>query len=125
MKISSAAITLLSSLAILLPYAFHQINWYGRTLWDGLVAIAGGSLQGSIPLWFIFMMAAPIVSFLCAIIGLFRFSGSMRFCILAAIVALFLFPLGTFAGLASLGLLARWQNKDLENKSSHSTANRA
>lgn len=93
---------LLGATAVLWPYAFHRINWYGLTMWDGIVAIGGGALQSGIPAWFYLMVLAPVVSLIGGLLLLFPFRWVPRTGRAFALVSLLQFPFGTLAGIIAL-----------------------
>ena len=104
-KIAAAALVA-ASILNLWPYALHDVNWYGHTMWDGVVAIAGGALGNmGIPVWFYLMCLLPIVTLLGGIALLIPRLVAFRFGVCSAIMSLILFPFGTAAGIASLIIL--------------------
>lgn len=105
MRLSAAVSMVVGAVLVLWPYAFHHVNWYGVTMWDGIVAIAGGALRSGIPAWFYLMVLAPVISLLGGLLMFFQFRWLIWGSILFAVVSLVQFPFGTISGTITLIIL--------------------
>ena len=117
-----SASVVVASIVVLWPYAFHELNWYGKTMWDGIVALLSGALEGkSAPAWFYLMIALPILSLVSGLIAFLpsRISGFARSISVAACSVQF--PFGTFAGAFSLIIINYSQKKKRDNKAEMAT----